>query len=195
MFPPSGCLLISIFHCILMLLWESCWLSLAELTLQNTREGFGAGQGYGCSRFAAWCDMPPCWRPLPYAWKSSIAFNSVFLALLTGSTPSSTWGVGSFELPPHLGSRQVALGRAAAVPAGHGVDLKLFLWCCPACFCSPSGFSGAPCSFFSLTVLCRLLAAEATGGRTFPGLFCALWGQTWPWWSARWHWSNRRGFE
>lgn len=50
------------------------------------------------------------------------------------------------------------------------------LWCYPACFRFPSGFSGAPRCFFSLTVLCRLLAAQAASLLTFLGLFFALRG-------------------
>lgn len=94
--------------------------------------------------------MPLRWWSLCYTGKSIIAFNFVFLALITGSTPSSPWGVGNFEPTLPFGRKRVIPRKAAALTAGHSVALKFvsLLWCCPAGFQFPSGFSEATPGLF-----------------------------------------------
>lgn len=53
-----------------------------------------------------------------------ITFNFVFLALVTGSTPSSPCGTGSFEPALGFGKKQVILSKVATLTAGHSVALK-----------------------------------------------------------------------
>lgn len=68
--------------------------------------------------------MPLWWWSLRYTAKSRIAFDFVFLALVTGSTPSSACGMGDFEPALGFGKKQVILRRAAALTAGYSVALK-----------------------------------------------------------------------
>lgn len=135
---------------------ESRWLSLAELTLQSTGR-MSCRAGYQRSQCAAWCDVPPRWRPLRYTGKSTIGFNLFFLALLARSAHSPLWDTGSFQLPlPRLGIRRVALRRAAAVPAGHSVALKSFF--CFSAALLPSDFLLALAGLLPVVLTLRFCA-------------------------------------
>lgn len=57
--------------------------------------------------------------------QSTIAFNFIFLALITASTPCSPRGMGSFEPALGFGIKRVILRTAAALTSGHSAALKL----------------------------------------------------------------------
>lgn len=122
-FLASGPWLIH-FCCFLTHIWRSPtgFPSQSCITLgKNFRQG-GVCQ---CSQGAVWCDVPLRWCSLCYTGKSTIAFNFIFLALITWSTPSSppgVWGISSQHFL--LGEKRVLLRKFPALTAGHSVALK-----------------------------------------------------------------------